>query len=94
MEEGKWIISVYFGILIGISVIFFAIMPRKNKKKSRYKLSDKEINTMDDETFINYVEDYLRVPDYTSTPLRKNTSRKVAEVAFIISCMITAFFRR
>lgn len=94
VEEGKWIIFMCFGIFIGISSIFFAIMSKKNKGKDPSKLSKKEMDTMDDETFINYVEEYLRIPDYNSTPLMKKTGKKLVKIAFVISFMITSFFRR
>lgn len=95
MEEGKAIIFICLGILIGLNLRFFAARPRKNKKNRPHNLSDKEINKMDDEEFINYLEDYLKISDdYSSTPLGKKTNRKVAEIAIMISLMLTAFFRR
>lgn len=95
MEEGKVIIFICLGILIGLNFIFFASRLGQSKKNRPHNLTFKEINEMDDEEFINHLENYLKIKnDYSSTPLGKKASIKVAEAALAISLMLTALFRR
>jgi len=95
VEEGKVIIFICLGILIGLNLIFFASRLGQSKKNRPHNLTFKEINEMDDEEFINHLEKYLKIKnDYSSTPLGKKASIKIAEVALVIGLMVTAFFRR